>query len=78
MSAVQGDGTQAAMLLGTAHALREQMGAPLPLVDRAGYDSLLAACRAQLGEAAFAEAWARAAARPWQEVVEDILKPRQY
>lgn len=78
VSAVQGDGTQAAMLLGTAHALREQMGAPLPLVDRAGYDSLLAACRAQLGEAAFAEAWARAAARPWQEVVEDILKPRQY
>jgi len=78
VSAVQGDGAQAAMLLSTAHALREQMGAPLPLVDRAGYDSRLAACRAQLGETAFAEAWAHAAARPWQEVVEDVLKPRQY
>ena len=78
VSAAQGDGAQAAMLFGAAHALREQMGAPLPLVDRAGHDSLLAACRAQLGEAAFAEAWAQAAARPWQEVVEDVLKPRQY
>jgi DNA-binding SARP family transcriptional activator/predicted ATPase len=76
VSVVQGDGMQAAMLLSTAHALREAMGAPLPPVDRAAYDSVLAACRAQLGEAAFAEAWAHAAARLWQEVVEQVLKLR--
>jgi hypothetical protein len=72
VSAVQGDGVQAAMLLGAAHALREGLGAPLPPVDRAAHDSVLAACRAQLGETAFAEAWAHAAARPWHEVVEEV------
>jgi tetratricopeptide (TPR) repeat protein len=77
VAAAQGDGVQAAMLFSTAHALREGMGAPLPPVDRAAYDSVLAACRAQLGEIAFAEAWAHAAARPFQEVVEKVLKLRQ-
>ena len=62
---------------GMAHALREGIGAPLPPVDRAAHDSVLAACRAQLGETAFAEAWAHAAARPFQEVVEEVLKLRQ-
>jgi DNA-binding SARP family transcriptional activator/predicted ATPase len=77
VSAVRSDGVQAAMLLSTAHALRERIGAPLPPVDRAAYDSVLAACRAQLGEAAFAEAWAQAAARPWQEVVEEVRELRR-
>ena len=76
VSAVQGDGAQAAMLLSTAHALRERIGAPLPPVDRAAHDSVLAACRAQLGEAAFAEAWAQATARPFQQVVEEVLRLR--
>ena len=61
---------------GMAHALREGMGAPLPPVDRADHDSIVAACRAQLGETAFAEAWAHTAARPFQEVVEEVLKLR--
>ena len=60
-----------------AHALREGMGAPLPRVDRAAHDSAVAVCRAQLGETAFAQAWAHAAAGPFQEVVEEVLKPRQ-
>ncbi|HSR30788.1 MAG TPA: tetratricopeptide repeat protein [Anaerolineae bacterium] len=72
--AVQGDGVQAAMLFSTAHALREVMGAPLPPVDRAAHDSVLAVCRAQLGETAFAEAWAHAAGRPFQEVAEEVSK----
>ena len=38
------------------------------------YDSIVAACRTRLGEAAFAEAWAEAATRPFQEVVEEVLK----
>jgi hypothetical protein len=50
-----------------AHALREGMGAPLPPVDRAAHNSVLAACRARLGETAFAEAWAHAAAYPLPE-----------
>jgi hypothetical protein len=33
-------------------------------------------CRAQAGETAFAEAWAQAAAKPWQEVVEGVLNRR--
>ncbi len=77
LSAVLGDGGQAAMLLGTAHALREGIGAPLPPVDRAAHDSLVAACRAQLGETAFAEAWARGAARPFQDTVAEVLELRQ-
>jgi len=77
LSAIQGEGAHATMLLGAAHALREGMGAPIPPVDRAGYDSVLAACRAQIGETAFAETWAHAAARPWQEVVEEVLRLRQ-
>ena len=76
VSAVQDDGLQAATLLSTAHALREGMGAPLPPVDRAAHDSVVAICCAQLGETAFAEAWAYAATRPFQDVVEEVLKLR--
>ena len=74
VSAARGDGVQATMLFSTAHALREEMGAPLPPADRADHDSVVAACRAQLGETAFAEAWAHAAARPFQEVLEQVAK----
>jgi len=73
--AAQGEGVQAAMLFSTAHALRTTLGAPLPPVDRPAHESVVAACRTQFGETAFAEVWAYAAARPFQEVVEEILKP---
>jgi hypothetical protein len=76
LSAVQGDGVQAAMLFSTAHTLRQRIGAPLPPVDRPAHDSVVAACRAQLGETAFAEAWAHAATRSFQEVVTEVLKRR--
>jgi predicted ATPase/DNA-binding SARP family transcriptional activator len=72
--ALQGDGRHAAMLFSTAHALREMMGAPVPPVDRPAYEAAMAASHAQLGETAFAAAWARATARPFQEAVEEILK----
>jgi predicted ATPase/DNA-binding SARP family transcriptional activator len=74
VSALQGDCGRAVMLFSTAHALREELGAPLPPVDRAAYDSVVAVCHAQLGEAAFVEAWTRAAGRPFQEVVEEGLE----
>lgn len=74
VSAVNGDSAQAVMLFSAADNLRAVMGAPLPPVDWGAYDSALAASRAQLGEAAFAESWAHAAGRPFQEVVEEILR----
>lgn len=57
--ATQRDGTHTVKLLSVAHAMREGMGAPLPPVDRAAHDSVLAACRTQLGEAAFKAEWAK-------------------
>jgi predicted ATPase/transcriptional regulator with XRE-family HTH domain len=75
LSTIQGEGARAAMLFGTAHAQRERMGAPVPPVDRAAYDSAVAASQSQLGETAFVAAGASAAARPFQAVVEEILKP---
>jgi predicted ATPase/DNA-binding SARP family transcriptional activator len=72
--AVQGDGAGALMLFSTAHALRETMGAPVPPVDRPAYDSAVAVSLRQLGEPIFTKALVSAATRPFQEVVEEILK----
>ena len=54
----QGELPWAARLWGTAEALREAMRTPLPPVYRADYEHAVAAARAQLGEQAFAAAWA--------------------
>jgi ATP/maltotriose-dependent transcriptional regulator MalT len=56
--AAQGESAWSARLWGTAEALREAMGTPIPPVYRASYDRSVAAARAQLGEKAFAAAWA--------------------
>jgi tetratricopeptide (TPR) repeat protein len=71
---VQSDAARAVMLLSVAHTLRERLGAPLPPVDRAAYESTVTVCRAQLGETAFKALWASASARPFEEVVEGILR----
>jgi predicted ATPase/class 3 adenylate cyclase/DNA-binding CsgD family transcriptional regulator len=57
--AVQGDLVWAARLWGVAEALREAMGTPIPPVYRADYNRAVAATRTQLGEKAFAAAWAQ-------------------
>jgi predicted ATPase/serine/threonine protein kinase len=49
---------QAARLWGTADALRKAMGVPMHPVYRADYARAVAATRANLGEQAFAAAWA--------------------
>jgi predicted ATPase/DNA-binding CsgD family transcriptional regulator len=54
----QGELTRAVQLWGTAQALREAMGTSVPPVDRASYEQGVAAAKAQLGERAFAAAWA--------------------
>jgi DNA-binding CsgD family transcriptional regulator/tetratricopeptide (TPR) repeat protein len=56
--ATQGELVWAAQLWGTAEALRAGMGTPLPPVSRASYERAVAAARTQLGEQAFAAAWA--------------------
>lgn len=49
---------QAARLFGAAEGLRQIGGAPAPRSMRRGYQSALSAIRVDLGEAAFAAAWA--------------------
>jgi DNA-binding NarL/FixJ family response regulator len=56
--ASQGELVWAAQLWGTAEALREGLGTPLPPVYRADYKRAVAAARTQLGEQVFAAAWA--------------------
>ena len=57
--AMQGEPAWAARLWGTAQALRQARGTPLPPVYAADYDRAVAAARSQLGEQAFAAAWAQ-------------------
>ncbi len=56
--AVQRELNWAAQLWGAAETLREAMGTPLPPVDRTAYERAVAAVHTQLGEQAFATAWA--------------------
>lgn len=49
----------AAELLGTAAALRESLGTPLPAAERRDVDRATARLRAHLGDEAFATAFAR-------------------
>ena len=74
MAVTQGQAEQAAWLLGAAEAPREIIGAPVPPVDRAGYDSQVAAMRSQLDEARFAAAWAEGRAMTIEEAVEYALQ----
>ena len=57
--AMQGEPAWAARLWGTAQALRQARGIPLPPVYRADYDRVVAAACSQHGEQAFAAAWAQ-------------------
>src|SRR5436853_5546825 len=67
--AEQGETTWAVRLLAAAAALRGSLGAPLPHVCRAGYERSLAAARAQLGEQAFAVAWAEGQSMTWEQAL---------
>ena len=55
---VQGEPAWAAQLWGAAEALREGMGVPISPVYRASYERAVTAARTELGEQAFAAAWA--------------------
>ena len=67
--ASQGELVWATRLWGGAEALREGLGTPLPPVSRATYERAVAAARTQLGEQAFASAWAEGRAMTFDEVL---------
>ncbi|HEV2581988.1 MAG TPA: LuxR C-terminal-related transcriptional regulator, partial [Ktedonobacteraceae bacterium] len=67
--AEQGETTWAVRLLAAAAALRDSLGAPLPPVCRADYERSVAAARAQLGEQAFAVAWAEGYGITWEQAL---------
>ncbi len=67
--AEQGETTWAVRLLAAAAALRDSLGAPLPPVSRADYERCVAAARAQLGEQAFAVAWAEGHSMTWEQAL---------
>jgi predicted ATPase/DNA-binding CsgD family transcriptional regulator len=72
----RGEAERAARLLGAAAVLRGSSGLSLPPTDRAGYERLVAAARAGLGDAAFAAAWAAGEALPPMAVAAgDLLPP---
>jgi DNA-binding CsgD family transcriptional regulator len=56
--AAQGNHVWAAHLWGAAEARREAMGTPLPPIERVPYHQAVASSQTQLGEQAFATAWA--------------------
>ena len=70
----QGVPLKAVGLWGTAEALREAMGAPMHLVYLADYEQAVAAARAQLGEEAFATAWAEGRTIPVEQAITIVLK----
>jgi DNA-binding CsgD family transcriptional regulator len=67
--AVRGEPAWAARLWGVAEALREAMGTPIPPVFRTDYDRSVVAARAQLGEKAFAAAWAEGRAMTLEQAL---------
>src|SRR5205085_7264696 len=64
--AAQGETAWAVRLLAAAAALRDSLGTPLPPVYRADYERCVAAARTQLGEQAFAVAWAEGRGMTWE------------
>jgi len=64
-----GGGERAVRLLGTAAALRETMGAPLPPSQRPSYERHLGALRAVLPAPDFGAAWEAGRAAPLEEAV---------
>jgi hypothetical protein len=71
--AVQGELPWAARLWGTAEALRDGMGTPIPPAYRADYERSVAGARSQLGEQAFAAAWEEGRAMTVEQVVNEAL-----
>jgi len=64
----QGEAAWAVRLWGEAETMREVIGAPLPPVERAGYEQAVTTARSQLGERNFAVAWAEGRAMTIEQI----------
>ncbi|CAA9450258.1 MAG: hypothetical protein AVDCRST_MAG58-734 [uncultured Rubrobacteraceae bacterium] len=73
VAVAQGRMKRAAHLFGTAAALREDRGWPLPPSKRTEHDRTVAAAHGALGKEAFTAAWTRGHALPLEEAIEDTL-----
>jgi predicted ATPase/class 3 adenylate cyclase len=73
--AALGDPTQAVRLWGTAEALREALGAPLPPFERSDYDAAVAAVRDQLGEGVFISTWQEGRLLPADQALLKAVAP---
>jgi predicted ATPase/transcriptional regulator with XRE-family HTH domain len=69
----EGQGEQAARLLGAAAALRESIGTPQPPPEGASVETAVAAARATLGEEAWAAAFAAGRALSVEEAIAEAL-----
>ncbi len=68
----------AAQLWGAAESLREAINDPIPPVERATYERSVAAARDQIGEKAFAAAWAEGRAMSPEHVLTTPAQPRMF
>ncbi len=73
VAAAKGRQEQAARILGTSAALREEMGTPLTPVARVDHDHTVNATSSALGEETFAAAWEEGYSTPFEEVIADVL-----
>jgi tetratricopeptide (TPR) repeat protein len=73
VAVAQGRMERAAHLFGTAAALREDWGWPLPPSKRTEHDRTVAAAHGALGKEEFTAAWTRGHALPLEEAIEDTL-----
>ncbi len=69
LAAAQQQPRKAARLWGAAEALRKAINAPLPAAYQRDYEPYLAEARAELGEAAYAAAWAEGRAMPLEQAL---------
>ncbi len=74
LAAAQGEPARAAQLWGAAEALRESIGAAVPPIDRAAYERTVPAARTELGQEAFAKAWAEGRAMSLEPLIAEVLK----
>jgi tetratricopeptide (TPR) repeat protein len=73
VAALQGQALRAARLLSAAAALRERIGAPIPIAGRALYDQLLAVAQSQLDAVTWARAWALGRTLTPNQAIADAL-----
>lgn len=76
LAAALGRAEQAARCLRAAAALRDQIGAPLPPIERSSYAGLLTNVQQALGEARFSVAWAAVQDRPFTELLTEAFKEK--